>query len=170
MGRHDGDRRVELYLRGDTYGTYERQQAILDRVRALLEGDVVAETSVETDWQRVRTPEHDGRDGALATVAEFETWAVENGFSLEPAFERRQRSFLGLEEVREVVVFPIASLAVYHGPDLQAVFPCADGEITYSVQDCLDAFEDGTVEEWLERFAAVSVDRSGPRLDAAVPA
>jgi len=169
MGRYGGDRRVELYLRGDTYGTYEHQQAILDRVRTLAGADTVAETSVETDWQRVRTPEHDGRGGALATFEEFETWAAENGFSLEPAFERRQRSFLGLDHVREVVVFPVASLAVYDGVDLQAVFPCSDDDLTYPVQDCLDAFEDGSVEEWLERFASVSVDRSTPHLSMATP-
>jgi len=159
------DQRIELYLRGDTYGSYDRQQRILDRVENLEADGVVTDTEVDASWQRIRTPEQDGRDAALATYEEFGEWATENGYRLEPAFERRQRSYVGSDTVHDVVVFPMASLAVYQGSDLQAVFPCADetGEIHFTVQDCLDAFEAGETE-WFEQFAAVSVDRASPRL------
>ena len=159
------DHRIELYLRGDTYGSYDRQQQILERVEALDAAGVVDETDVDASWQRIRTPEQDSRDEALETFDEFRAWATENGYQLEPAFERRQRSYIGTDVVHDVVVFPMVSLAVYEDTDLQAVFPCADesGEIHFTVQDCLDAFESGETE-WFEQFASVAVDRAGPRL------
>lgn len=161
-------RRIELYLRGDTYGTYDRQKVILDRISALEEEGVVTDADVDTSWQRIRTPELDCRDGALETYEEFLAWAEENGYSLEPAFQRRQRSYIGTDLVHEVLVFPTASLAVYEDTDLQAVFPCSgeSGEVYYSVQDCLDALEDSE-ESWLEQFVPVTVDRDEPRLAVA---
>ncbi|MFC7142402.1 HTH domain-containing protein [Halosimplex aquaticum] len=159
------DYRVELYLRGDTYGSYDRQQRVLERVEDLEAEGVVADTEVDASWQRIRTPEQDSRDEAVRTYEELREWATENGYRLEPAFQRRQRSYIGTDVVHDVVVFPMASLAVYAGSDLQAVFPCADesGEIHYSVQDCLDAFESGDAG-WFEQFAPVTVDRAAPRL------
>ena len=100
---------MELYLRGDTYGTYDRQKSVLDRVRDLAEEGVVADAEVDTSWQRIRTPELDCSDAALDTYEEFRAWAEENGYSLEPAFERRRRSYIGTDVVNEVVVFPTAS-------------------------------------------------------------
>ncbi|WP_436923863.1 HTH domain-containing protein [Halosimplex amylolyticum] len=159
------DYRVELYLRGDTYGSYDRQSRILERVEALDSEGVVADSEVDASWQRIRTPEQDSRDEALRTYEDLREWATENGYRLEPAFQRRQRSYIGTDAVHDVVVFPMASLAVYADADLQAVFPCADesGEIHYSVQDCLDAFEGGETG-WLDQFAPVTVDRAAPRL------
>lgn len=160
------DRRVELYLRGDTYGTYDRQQAVLERVRDLESAGVIAESSVDASWQRIRTPEQDGRDGALRTYREFGEWAVENGYSLEPAFERRQRSYIGTDVVSDLVVFPVVSLAVYEGGDLRAVFPCSDGsgDVHFTVADCLEVFESGSVAGWLRQFSPVAVDRAEPHL------
>ncbi len=165
MTTNTSDQRIELYLRGDTYGSYDRQGRLLERVEDLESEGVVADTEVDASWQRIRTPEQDSRDEALATYEEFGEWAAENGYRLEPAFERRQRSYIGSDAVHDVVVFPMASLAVYEGSDLQAVFPCADesGEIHFTVGDCLAAFESGETD-WFEQFAPVSVDRASPRL------
>lgn len=156
-------RRAELYLRGDTYGTFDAQQAVLNRVRALEAGDVIDEATVADEWQRIRTLGEDRRSGALATYREFAEWAERNGYSLSPAFERRTRAYVGLDRVDDVVVFPVVSLAVYEGQRLRAVFPCSDGEETYAVRDCLDAFERGD-PDWLARFEGITVDRTGPRL------
>jgi glutathione S-transferase len=168
MTTSQSTRRVELYLRGDTYGTYDRQQAILDRIRDLEADGTVADASVEADWQRVRTPEQDSRDGALDTYEEFVDWASENGYSLEPAFERRQRGYLGTDTVHDVVVFPVVSLAVYDGQDLEAVFPAssAEGDVHFTVPDALEAFERGDLDDYLAKFATISVDRTEPLLDA----
>lgn len=157
-------RRAELYLRGDTYGTYDAQQDVLGRVRRLEDEDVLAASAVADEWQRIRTMNEDRRDGALATYHEFAEWARHNGYSLEPAFEQRTRSYVGLNRVDDVVVFPVVSLAIYEGAELQAVFPCSDEERNYRVQDCLDAIERGDAD-WLTQFDAVTVDRTEPLLD-----
>jgi hypothetical protein len=162
-------RRIECYLRGDTYGTYDRQQAVIERVENLENEGVLAETSVTADWQRIRTPEQDVRDDALVTYEEFREWARENGYSLEPAFERRHRAYLGRSAVDDVVTFPVVSVAVYDDRDLAAVFPCSgeDETIHFTVGDCLDAFERGDADEWLQQFARLTVDRVEPHLEPA---
>lgn len=165
----DQRRRAELYLRGDTYGTYEAQQDVLARVRRLEGQDVIDESAVADEWQRIRTMNEDCRDGALATYGEFSKWARHNGYSLEPAFEQRARSYVGLNQVDDVVVFPVVSLAVYENDELQAVFPCSDEERNYRVQDCLDAFERGEAD-WLARFDAITVDRTEPLLESGLDA
>jgi len=165
----DQQRRAELYLRGDTYGTYDAQQAVLRRIDCLEDADVLDESAVAGEWQRIRTMDEDRRDGALATYNEFGEWAARNGYSLEPAFEQRTRSYVGLNRVDDVVVFPVVSLAIYEGASLQAVFPCSDEERNYRVLDCLDAIEHGTVD-WLAQFDAITVDRTEPLLESGLEA
>lgn len=162
-------RRAELYFRGDTYGTFDAQQDVLNRFRRLETESVLAKANVAGEWQRIRTLDEDKRNGAIETYREFAEWAERNDHSLSPAFERRTRSYLGLDQVDDVVVFPAVSLAIYEGEDLQAVFPCAHDEETYSVPDCLDAFERGDTD-WVEQFDSVTVERTGPRLDAGLQA
>lgn len=160
----DQQRRAELYLRGDTYGTYEAQQDVLARIDDLEAADMIDESSVADEWQRIRTMDEDRRDGALETYAEFRTWAERNGYSLEPAFERRTGSYVGLDLVNEVVVFPVVSLAIYESERLRGVFPCSDEERNYRVQDCLDAFERGDTGG-LAQFETITVDREEPLLE-----
>jgi len=164
-GHIASDLRVECYIRGDTYGTYDRQRAVLDRVQDLEAEGVLANADIAASWQRIRTPEQDSRDDAIGTYEEFREWAQTNGYNLEPAFQRRQRSYVGTDRVHDVVVFPMVSLAVYEGSDLVAVLPCSDerGAIHFGVRDCLDALEAGETE-WLERFSPVTVNRIEPRL------
>jgi hypothetical protein len=109
----------------------------------------------------------DKRSGALATYEEFRDWAERNGHSLEPAFERRTRSYVGLDRVDEVVVFPVVSLAMYDGSQLKGVFPCTDEDRTYTVGDALEAFERGDAD-WLAQFDSVTVGRTQPWLEPGV--
>jgi len=161
--------RAELYLRGDTYGTFDAQQQVLNRVNRLEANGVFAESMVAGEWQRIRTKAEDARSGAIATYEEFADWADRNGSSLEPAFEHRTRTYVGMDQVDEVVVFPVVSLVLYDDTRLQAVFPCTDGEHVYTVGDALDAFDRGD-EAWLAQFDTVTVDRTEPWLDAGVEA
>jgi len=157
--------RAELYLRGDTYGTFDAQQDVLNSVRALEADDVLDEAAVAGEWSRIRTLNEDTRSEAVETYREFADWADRNGHSLGPAFERRTRSYLGLDQIDDVVVFTVVSLAVYEDERLRAVFPCSDDERAYTVRDCLDAFERDDAE-WLDQFDAVTVDRAEPHLEA----
>jgi hypothetical protein len=161
--RRTREYRIEVYLREDTYGTFDAQRRVLDRLEAVEGRGVLG--SIGTDrWDARRTVEYDHREGALSTVEEFEDWARHNDATLEPAFERRIRTVVGGTEAREVVVFPVIALAVYRGEDLRAVFPCSVGDAHYTVHDCLDAFESGNVDRFLERFTPRDVARRRPRL------
>lgn len=156
--------RAELYLRGDTYGTFDAQQQVLNRVKRLEANGLISESIVAGEWHRIRTRAEDPRDEALTVHEEFNDWATRNGFSLEPAFERRTRAYMGLNRVDEVVVFPVIALAVYEAERIQAVFPCTDEDRAHTVGDALDAFERGD-DGWLTQFDALTVDRAEPLLE-----
>lgn len=156
--------RAELYLRGDTYGIFDVQRKVSNRVKRLEANGMFGRSIVAGNWQHIRARTEDTRSGALETYEEFQTWAKHNGYSLEPAFERRTRTHMGTDRTDEVVEFPAIALAIYDEQDLKAVFPCTNGEHTYTVGDALDAFERGD-RDWLTRFDAVSVERTEPVLE-----
>jgi hypothetical protein len=159
--------RGELYLRNDTYGTFEVQREIADRVERLAADGPLGAATVGDCWQSIHASIEDCRDEALETFDVFGQWAERNGFTLEPAFQRRTRSFLGTDREQEVVVFPVVSFALYEDDALQAVFPCsdADGARHHSVGDCLDAFE-SCHWEWFDQFRSLTVDRDEPLMEA----
>lgn len=141
---------AELWLRQDTFGTYEPQQAILDRVRSLESTGVFGETTVAGCGRRVPTDRRGNHADALAALETFEAWAEHAGADLAPAFDRREQSPLLSNVTTEVAVFPVVTLALYDGNDLGAVFPCTvDGRI-YTVENCLDALEVGHGDELLD--------------------
>jgi hypothetical protein len=155
--------RIEAYLRRDTYGTFDAQRRVLDRLGDLEGGGVLG--AVGTDrWHARQTMEYDHREGALATYEEFLDWARHNAADLEPAFERRIRTLIGGTEAREVVVFPVICLAVYRTDRLRAVFPSSVDGTHFTVHDCLDAFESGNVDRFLSRFTPREVERTTPHL------
>lgn len=163
-------RRLELYLRGDTYGTYEAQQEVIERVRRLVSNPDLDQTVLKDGWRQVHTRGEDRREGALSTYEQFERWAAQNDLSLEPSFQRRTHTSLLTERTYEVAVFPVISLAAYEDDNLRTVIPCTDGDDHYSVHDFLDAAERGKLEEWLGRFDPVEVDPERLLADVAVSA
>lgn len=140
--------RVELWLREPASpGVEDRQVAIYDRLRSLERAGRIGRLDVSVWGRYLRPPDAadglavdgDGLGGGLwRTYSEFETWAERNDHELAPAFRRRRLPSLVASEV-EVVVLPVACLAVRDGDDLAAVVPrsTADGIVT--VEDCLDS-------------------------------
>lgn len=159
-------RRAEVYLRTDVIGHDEAQQRVLDRIRRLDDQGVFDVADVASTWQGVEVDPNDVRPEAIRTYDEFRDWADANAFSLEPAFQRRERYVEGTTERREAVVFPVVALAIYVGDELRAVLPSSDEFTHYTVQEAIEGFERGDLDRWLSRFRGVSVDRTGPRLDA----
>lgn len=160
--------RAEVYLRGDTYGVFDAQQQVLNRVKQLEANATFSESLVDSEWQRIRVRAEDTRDEALSTFEEFQAWARRNDYVLEPAFEQRARTYLGTNRVDDVVVFPVIALALYDDRHLAAVFPCSDEERAYTVGDALEAFERDD-EAWLTQFRPLRVGRTDPRVDSRVP-
>lgn len=159
--------RCEVYLRNDTYGTYEAQQSVIRRVESLADRGVFDEAGVESEWASVHIKQGEDKDDALATVEEFEDWADENGFSLAPAFQRRERYVTGTTARREAVVFPVVALAVYEGTELRAVLPSSDEFGHYTVHEALEGFERGDLDRWLSRFDGIDVERTEPHIETA---
>lgn len=162
---HD-HRRAELYLRTDTYGTFDAQRRVLDRLRSLEAQGAFDAANVGATWQGVETYDGDAREGAIRTYEEFRDWAGANGFSLEPAFDRRPRYVTGTTDVEEAVVFPVVALAIYVGEDLRAVLPSSDEYAHYTVHEAIEGFERGDIDRWLGRFRGIAVDRTEPHLEA----
>lgn len=148
----DGQLWGELWLRRDTYGTYDVQQSVRDRVHELESRGVLGDSTVSGWGTEQLTYETDCRSAVLAVLEAFETWAERNDVSLEPAFERRELSPLLSSESYEVAVFPVVCLVLYEGNDLRGVFPVHDDDEVHTVEDCLDALEAGEAEELLDRL------------------
>jgi hypothetical protein len=154
--------RAELYLRGDASSALGVRE-VVTRAERLEANGTFGESLVAGRWHRIVTRAEEWRSEATATYEEFRAWAERNGLSLEPGFQERTRSFIGMDGVEEVVVFPVVALALYDAGDLAAVFPCTDGDRTYTVESALAAFERGD-EDWLTQFEGVGFDRAEPHL------
>ncbi|MEF8841635.1 MAG: HTH domain-containing protein [Haloarculaceae archaeon] len=153
---------AELYLRGDAHGGLGVEE-VVERANRLEANGVFGESIVAGEWHRCHTRAEDWRSEAMETYEAFREWADANGFSLEPGFQQRTRSFIGMDDVEEVVVFPVVALAIYEVDELTAVLPCTDGDRTHTVESALAAFERGD-EAWLTQFDPVTVDHAEPRL------
>ena len=142
------ERRVVLYIRQHASAALvEGLCRLVGRVRRL-ETDGIAAVEIAT-WGPV-TPalEAFGDTGptTMLTAESFLAWAEREGYTLQPAFSRRDASSLvGPESSTELRV-PTACLAVYVDGALTFVAPCSDGERTHSVAACLDALEAGRTD------------------------
>jgi len=92
-------------------------------------------------FEVIRWPEKvvlgEGRTDVVERFESFERWAEECGLSVRPAFERRTvRPLLGGR--RTELRTPVMCLAVYADDELGGVYPCSDGERTWSAHGFLE--------------------------------
>lgn len=160
----DAPLRAELYLRGDAHRSFGVQE-LVTRAERLEANGTFSRSLVAGEWHRYHTQAEDWRSAAMDAYEAFREWAETNGFSLEPGFQQRKRSFIGMDDVEDVVVFPLLALALYDARELRAVFPCTDESRTYTVESALSAFERGD-EDWLTQFDPVTVEHTEPRLES----
>lgn len=153
--------RAELYVRTDSSALLGAKE-MLRRAERLDANGVFSESTVAGHWQRHQAPKEDWSSEAMDTYETFSDWADRNGFSLEPGFQTRTRSFIGMDDTEDVVVFPMVSLALYEDDELAAVFPCSDEDGTYTVETAIEAFERGD-EDWLTQFDTVTASGAGRR-------
>lgn len=128
-----------------TLSAYERQQSIQKRLRTLRDEGHIDELSVRI-WEK-QIP----ADGAGLTDSEihariqlyeqFQSWADQAGYSLEPAFSRHEIDFLVTDEQQEVIRFPIICLAVYDGDELVDLAPRSAPHGAYTAGDFIAALE-----------------------------
>ncbi|RZH69508.1 HTH domain-containing protein [Natrinema altunense] len=146
--------RIEVFLRNNaSAAVVEPLRSIVSRARCLEERAIAADVRVKT-WTSVRTALEELSDAGPSvslTVDAFESWADREGYTLRPAFDRHETdSMLEHRPATEIQV-PTVCVAVYEDDDLQCVAPCSDGDRTYTVEECLDALEDGSTRPFPDR-------------------
>jgi len=114
------------------------RSTVIDRLSGLRSEGVLDDFDVQT-WPEeiaLSQPTHD--DSLLDTVETLEQWAATHDLSLRPPFERRTASLLvGGSET--VLTTPMMLLAAYEGDQLCGVYPCTDGDQTWTITSYLDA-------------------------------
>jgi len=166
--------RVDCYVRSSVPAAVsERLTALLERLRTLEETGTLADVQV-SQWPAERAIGDTDQPTREELVAEFDEWATEHGYSLEPGFCRQQTdpSPLGIDEPCESLRVPLVAFALSdadaEGDDLQGVIPCTkpdqvDGERTYTVDEWLTAAEthasDATHEPRSEQRALLEGSR-----------
>ncbi len=135
---------VTAHLRvSPTGAAARRQQAVLDRLRALESTGSIEDLTIERWGARVNVPVSAAdRDDAVALYEEFERAADRTGIQLEPFFEAR-KAVGGLlssgPPTERIIVFPVVSITIRREGELTGLYPCWNGGVHESVEDCLGA-------------------------------
>lgn len=135
-----------------SYGITDVRRRTLARLHRLADIGTLSEVDVDVWGSHAvadSMPAHD--ETALKAVSDFERWAEDHGYTLAPAFARRECGSLVDDEVREVTVVPLLTLVVYEDEELRAVYPHVDDDRVHTVDDGL---------ETLETLASPAGDRS----------
>lgn len=140
---------VEVWLREQSdHGVYEAQQNVLSHLNEFTATERIQGFTVNTWGKSVRVPtdspagEPTTSPATFEKVTEFEDWAYQNGYTLQPGFTHREVSsmFTGTEYTK--ITLPIICLACYEGEVLQSVHPHSDADIINTVTDCLTALDE----------------------------
>jgi len=140
----DGAVTVDLVVRADAPLSGDRAD-LLDRLTELRSVGTIAEFTVSRWPDDLVVSGADDRHEAVDRFETFREWADRRGLSLAPAFETRTVSPLAGSR-RTVLTVPVAAMAVYGDGDLTGVFPCTDGDRTWTAADYLDAHEARTAD------------------------
>jgi hypothetical protein len=115
---------------------------VIDRLGRLRATGAIEEFAVRTWPDEVVLSEETDADPVVATFERFERWAEGRGLSVRPAFDVRTVSSLVGRE-RTLLTLPMMCLSVSVDDELVGVYPCSDGDRTWTIADCLDAYEAG---------------------------
>ncbi|PSP41866.1 hypothetical protein BRC68_13710 [Halobacteriales archaeon QH_6_64_20] len=144
----DGRTRLELCVRSlSPSGARSRQDAVLSRLSEFAERGTIADYDVRVWGTGIRPASPTARTepgrAVLNRLSAFEDWAQRNEVSLDDAFRTSQADSTITGERHVERSFPVLTLAEFAGSDLRCVAPCWDADTAYSVEDCLDAIENG---------------------------
>ncbi|WP_380675446.1 HTH domain-containing protein [Salinigranum sp. GCM10025319] len=132
-------RQVTFYVRGDMFGANDQQNAVVDRLRELDDDDVIEGYDVRVWNSRVRLTGTE-TPAEVEQYRAFESWADAANVDIDPFFTVRERDSFVDGTARELIL-PVMCLAVHGDDGLEAVAPCARGDETYTVRDCLAELE-----------------------------
>lgn len=153
-------RRVELRVRDRAPApVLESIDEVVTRLRRLEADDRLDDLRFET-WCGARSLEVPGSP-AVDVFETYWNWAIEAGYTLEPAFGRRERSSIGSARSHTELVVPYVTVAVSDDETLECVAPCSNGEKTFTVHDCLAALEAGAADLLEATFGTRPADDGG---------
>ncbi|WP_341850646.1 HTH domain-containing protein [Natronococcus wangiae] len=162
-----GDLRVNCYVRSTMPSPLvETVNTVTERLQRLHDQGSITECRI-SHWP----PEHSAVTDAADTeeptrdelVAEFEQWADQHGYTLEPSFRRQEIPSspfgLGTDDTRDRIRVPFIALALYEDdtwtdPDTEAL----RGVVPYT--ECLHTGVERTytVDEWLSTVEATGCE------------
>jgi hypothetical protein len=135
---------AELYVRSlAPRGARDQQERVVAALDRLTDRETFADYTITVCGEYIpageteTSPEFETQ--LRNRIADFETWATTNGWSLGPLFERKVVGSLVTDDTHEVLVVPLMVLAEYEGDRLRFVTPCETDERYWTVQDRLDA-------------------------------
>lgn len=153
-----GDLRVDCYVRSTVPGPLVKTvSSVTERLQRLQDQGSITECQI-THWPPGHAGIADADDARESTrdelVTEFEQWADQHGYTLEPAFRREEIPLsplgLGTDDTRERVRVPFVALALYEDdtetdPDTELL----RGVVPYTDRSHTGAERTYTVDEWL---------------------
>lgn len=149
---------VDLWTRRPVCGP---RTTVIDRLSSLRTAGTLEDFSVTTWPDEIIVSERNQHSELLATIEEFEVWAADNGVSLRPPFQTRTASLL-VGGSREVLRTPMMLASLSEGDDVVGVYPCTDGDRTWTIPEFLDALEDdGPVLDGAADETALPVSEHG---------
>ncbi|WP_135302042.1 HTH domain-containing protein [Haloarcula amylovorans] len=149
---------VDLWTRRPVCGP---RTTVIDRLSSLRTAGTLDDFAVTTWPEEIVVSGRTNHSRLLDTVDGFEEWAAENGLTLRPPFETRTASLL-VGGSKEVLTTPMMLAAAYEDGELVGVYPCTDGERTWTIGEFLDALEDDeTTLSDADEGEAVAVSEQG---------
>jgi hypothetical protein len=147
MSSEDQECHVECWMRKSVSTPIRRRQmSVEEQLKAQVTNGILDSVTVRT-WDRAVYQPAEGQEKRTVDekVIEFEQWAVEHGYDLQPGFTQRQhsRSEAIEEGLLTEILLPILCIAVYNGPRLRVIAPFSDTTQNYTVCDLLAALEKG---------------------------
>lgn len=130
---------LALYVRSPVAGT---RTVTIDRLHDLESQGAIETFDVEVIPEQIIVSQGGGNTtgGLTADFGSLLEWEHDE---FEAAFDLHETSSRMGRPISKLRV-PEMSLGIYQGGELTCVFPCTDGERTWTVSDFLDRFESGT--------------------------
>jgi hypothetical protein len=162
-----GSLSIDCYIRSNLSRVSERQvEVLLERLRELQEEGLVVDYETR-QWppKRHSVVEPQAAETTRSELfAKLESWADQRGYSLAPAFERRQihSSLLGEEEPQEEIRVPIVTLVL--SDEATEATPLS-GVVPYTTDPDSAERRTYTVDTWLQALEA-QAQRDGTTVQA----
>lgn len=145
-----GSVRLEVFARESVPpDVRSRQRAFVARMQDHVTATSATDLTVDTWPKQVIVPRAAPTEQPLPSphrenYAAFGRWAEEHGYSLEPAFRKRERTSLLGDERSVVVDLPVLCVAIYEDDQLRDVFPrSVDGDV-HPADGAFAAIDDGS--------------------------